>query len=76
MWSAFECFQSRVGRALACLICCCGIFPTKDWGQNQRTIGDLLNHVNSQGIPTTLISSPIASPSQLDPSLTKPLQDP
>ena len=30
---------------LACFLCCCGLCPTKDWGQNKQTLLDLYQEV-------------------------------
>ena len=39
VWTACPCC-TRLGlcRYVACFFCCCGVCPTKDWGQNMRTL--------------------------------------
>ncbi len=45
MWSACPCCQCEPAacfcRYVACFLCCCGTCPTKDWGQNQRTLDEI-----------------------------------
>lgn len=39
---------------VACVACCCGLFPTKDWGQNQNTLNAVMfgSHLEVQAETT------------------------
>jgi len=37
LWSIFPCCPVPV----AAFFCCCGLFPTKDWGQNEDTVEEI-----------------------------------
>eukprot|EP00040_Diaphanoeca_grandis_P017071 m.88569 g.88569 ORF g.88569 m.88569 type:complete len:194 (+) comp26212_c0_seq1:126-707(+) len=43
-WSACfsPCCNNAVGRYLACFVCCCGLFPTKDWGENGKLVARIV----------------------------------
>ena len=42
MWTACPCCFGGLCRYVACFLCCCGVCPTKDWGQNERTLTEIM----------------------------------
>ena len=42
MWTACPCCFGGGCRYVACFFCCCGVCPTKDWGQNERTMEEIM----------------------------------
>jgi hypothetical protein len=53
MWTACPCCSGGACRYVACFCCCCGVCPTKDWGQNERTLDEIM----LQGMTNTSTSS-------------------
>ena len=43
VWTACICCRGIAWcKYVACLFCCCGVCPTKDWGQNMQTLEDIV----------------------------------
>ena len=46
VWTVCPCCRRHACcKFVACSICCCGVCPTKDWGQNGNTLDDIAAHV-------------------------------
>lgn len=41
VFTACPCCSGSLCRYVACFCCCCGVCPTKDWGQNEQTIKEI-----------------------------------
>lgn len=52
VFTACPCCAGSCCRYVACFMCCCGVCPTEDWGQNEETLHEvaLINGMNKSSI--------------------------
>jgi hypothetical protein len=50
VWTVCPCCFGGLCRYVACFFCCCGVCPTKDWGQNEQTLSEIITSVSSSNI--------------------------